>query len=247
MKRRPFQGVAAIVRFNWPYYLTSCLLITLGIVAGPRLSDGGAMVSWGVTVLAAWWTVASLFVSWWVYDMSDLHRYSWLQRAIRKPAGVWINAHAGFDETTAALRERLPGEWIILDHHDPDRMHEPSIHRAKKRCPPLPGTRSAPFGRWPVDNAIANGVLGLLAIHELRTHPDRVKWFAEARRVLAAEGRVVMVEHVRDLANFIAFGPGFFHFHSVASWEFAWKEGGLTLADTFRISPWLRAFILTTA
>ncbi|OYV04135.1 MAG: hypothetical protein CFE26_18520 [Verrucomicrobiales bacterium VVV1] len=233
------------MRFNWPFYVASFLVIVAGLIFGFYLSGWlAAMVLTG-TALALWLTLASLLASWWVYDVSDLYRYGWLTRAAGKSSGRWINAHSGFDETTQALKERLPGDWTVLDHFDPVCMSEPSIHRAKKLYPPLPGTLPAPFDRWPVANASIDGIFGLLAIHELRTHADRVKWFTEARRVLGEEGRVILIEHVRDAANFIVFGPGFLHFHSVRTWEKSWQEAGLRSTESFRISPWLRLFILT--
>jgi len=244
MKRGRFQGVSAIVRFNWPFYVASCLVILIGLLLCWIFSGWMSLVVLTGTVAALWLTLASLLASWWVYDVSDLHRYDWLPRAAGKSSGRWINAHSGFDETTLALKERLPGEWIVLDHFNPVCMSEPSIHRAKKLYPPLPGTLAAPFDHWPVASASIDGIFGLLAIHELRTHADRMKWFSEARRVLAADGRVILIEHVRDAANFIVFGPGFLHFHSVETWTRSWQNAGFKLAESFRISPWLRVFIL---
>ena len=247
MKRGRFQGVAAIVRFNWPFYVVSCLVMVAGTFLGFHLSGWPAAVVLTGTAAALWLTLASLLASWWVYDVSDLHRYGWLSRAAGKSTGNWINAHSGFDETTPALKERLPGGWIVLDHFDPACMSEPSIHRAKKLYPPLPGTLAAPFDHWPVADSSIDGIFGLLAIHELRTQADRVKWFSEARRVLADKGRVILIEHVRDAANFIVFGPGFLHFHSIRTWRESWQEAGFRVADSFRISPWLRVFILTAS
>ncbi|MEI7928085.1 MAG: class I SAM-dependent methyltransferase, partial [Verrucomicrobiales bacterium] len=110
--------------------------------------------------------------------------------------------------------------------------------------PTLPGTLAAPVDHWPVAEGTIDGIFGLLAIHELRSHIDRVKWFCEARRVITPDGRVILIEHVRDAANFVVFGPGFLHFHSVETWTRSWQNAGFKLAETFRISPWLRVFIL---
>jgi hypothetical protein len=60
----------------------------------------------------------------------------------------------------------------------------------------------------------------------------------DATKSLVA-GRVVIVEHLRDLANFAAFGPGFVHFHSLATWRRAWESAALRLADEF-----VRVFVL---
>ena len=70
-------------------------------------------------------------------------------------------------------------------------------------------------------------------------------WFAEARRCLRPGGRIVLVEHVRDVANFLAFGPGFLHFHSPESWRHCWEKAGLRLSDRFRVTPWVRVFVIS--
>lgn len=124
-------------------------------------------------------------------------------------------------------------------------MTEASIRRARKRFPPTAGTKSAPFDKWPVAAQSLDVVFGLLAIHELRSEEARIAWFAEANRCLKSGGRVVLAEHTRDLANFLAFGPGFLHFHSRASWRRCWEKAGLSAADEFQVMPWVRIFIVS--
>ena len=93
----------------------------------------------------------------------------------------------------------------------------------------------------------ADVVFGLLAIHELRSDRERSAWFAEARRCLGRGGRVVLVEHLRDSANFLAFGPGFLHFYSRGSWRRAWESAGFRSADEFRVTPWVHVFVLAAS
>lgn len=111
--------------------------------------------------------------------------------------------------------------------------------------PPSAGTVPAAHDRWPAAAESADAVFGLLAIHELRRHAERCAWFSEAGRCLRHDGRVVLVEHLRDLANFLAFGPGFLHFHSRGSWQRAWESAGFRLVDEFRVTPWVRVFVLS--
>ena len=87
-------------------------------------------------------------------------------------------------------------------------------------------------------------MLAPLSVHELRSDAERTAWFVSARASLTAEGQVVVVEHVRDFANFLAFGPGFMHFHSGASWQSCWQQAGLDLHRQFRITPFVRVFVL---
>jgi hypothetical protein len=79
----------------------------------------------------------------------------------------------------------------------------------------------------------------------LRAETERTAWFAEAKRCLRKGGRVVLVEHLRDAANFVAFGPGFLHFHSRASWKRCWELAGLRSVNQFSVTPFVQVFVLT--
>ena len=226
--------------------LVTCLVAGAGSVI--LLASGPLRVASAVGLgCAAYFIFVSLGVSHLVYDCSDLYRWSWLGRVTswfyRAPSHP---CHSGFDETSTHLREKF-GEvqWTILDHYDPERMTEPSIRRARSSFPPTPGTLSCRYNAWPSPGISVDVVFGLLAIHELRTEAERSAWFAEARRCLRQGGRIVLAEHVRDAANFLAFGPGFLHFHSLASWKRCWENAGLHSLDQFRITPFVQILVLS--
>lgn len=247
--RGRLQGMLAIAGFNWPFYAAASAVMAaslFGLFANSptiKLSSAAAFVG------AGYFLVGSLGVSHLVYDRSDLYRWTWLDRALR--GGNFRRAifcHCGFDETSEVLRERYGEiEWLTLDHFDEGRMTEASIRRARPKYPPAPGTLPCPYDRWTAPDGTADFVLGLLAIHELRSETERRAWFSEARRCLARDGRIVLVEHLRDLPNFIAFGPGFLHFHSRESWREAWEKCRLFLHDEFCVTPWVRVFVLVPA
>lgn len=246
--RGRWQGMLTILRFNWPFYAAAGVLFFLSI-AGLCLPAPPLMkLACGLAATASgYFLLISLGVSHLVYDRSDLYRWKWLDRAL---AGAAVDdivfCHSGFDETSESLRARLhpAGDWIVLDHFDAAHMTEPSIRRARHRFPPTAETVAARYDQWPVESGSIDIVFALLAIHEFRSEPERTAWFAEARRCLKPGGRIVMAEHVRDPANFIAFGPGFLHFHSPASWQRCWTAAGFRAADSFRITPWVRIFVL---
>jgi len=228
----------AIVHFNWPFYVAA-LLVFLVSIAG--LFTGGipALGSCLVLLGCLWLLVGSLGVSHWVYDRSDLYRWAWLSRALRNksPENILL-CHSGFDEASEMLKPLFPAaKWTVLDHFDPAVMTEASIHRARKLFPPTPGTVAARYDHWPLPAGTQDVVFGLLAIHELRTVAERAAWFREAGHCLAPDGSIVLVEHVRDLANFTAFGPGFLHFHSVASWRNSWEAPASSKAVTSASLP----------
>ncbi len=243
--RGPWQGMWTIARLNWPFYvaavaaLLACAAAVMLLTSVPlRLLAALGFVG------ALYFMVGSLGVSHVVYDRSDLYRWGWLARALRDlQPGKVVCCHAGFDECSEALRAQLGvAHWIVLDHFDAARMTEPSIRRARRLYPPVDGTLPAAYDRWPEEAAGADVVFALLAIHELRSDAERIAWFREARRCLRQGGLTVVVEHTRDVANFLAFGPGFLHFHSPATWRHCGQAAGLRLVDEFRVTPWVRVF-----
>ena len=246
-KRGQWQGMWTVVQLNWPHYLIAtlvCLGVFVGMVCfGNPLFRLGCMVVWLGLV---YFVVVSLIVSHWVYDSSDLYKWGWLDHVWKggSPPRAVI-CHSGFDEVSEPLRELWPQtSWQILDHFDAAIMPEPSIARARRWYPPSKETISAPFHRWPISEKSADLVFGLLAIHELRSESERTAWFAEAYRCLEVGGRVVLVEHLRDLANFLVFGPHYVHFHSETSWRTCWEAVGFRVIEDFPITPFVRVFVL---
>ncbi len=237
-----------IAQFNWPFYVVA-VVVLIASLTGFCLFPGLTLkLICGITFAGvAYFLFGSLIISHFIYDRSDLYRWGWLDRALRGAnMRQTIFCHSGFDEASAELREKFGAvQWQVLDHFDEKQMTEVSIRRARAMFPPAPGTMPSRHDTWPVAAESANVVFGLLAIHELRSEVERSAWFAEARRCLRKDGLVVLVEHVRDMANFLAFGPGFLHFHSPASWRRCWENAGFRSVDEFRVTPFVRIFVLS--
>ena len=248
--RGPWQGMTNIVRFNWPFYLLAGVVFLVALVGlfvpGPPLLKLACAVA---LAGAGYFIFISLGVSHLIYDRSDLYRWVWLERALHGvKAEHIVFCHSGLDEVSEAIKQRLaPGTWVTLDHYDAEQMTEPSIQRARCLFPPTLDTLSARFDQWPVTPASADVIFGMLAIHEFRSEEERTRWFDEARRCLKPEGRIILVEHMRDAANLLAFGPGFLHFHSPESWRRCWEKAGFHAADDFHITPWVRTFVIVPA
>jgi len=245
--RTSWQGMTNILRFNLGLY-GAAAVVFLAAAAGLILLESlpFQLACAAALVGSGYFLVVSLGVAHLIYDRSDLYRFGWLHRALGDSSVKdAVFCHSGLDEISRELEAALrPDHWTTLDHFDAARMTEPSIRRARRLCPPVEGTIPARFDRWPLESGGTNVVFGLLAIHEFRTETERTAWFAEARRCLGPGGRVVLAEHLRDLPNAIAFGPGFLHFHSAASWRRCWEAAGFRRADEFPVTPWIRFFIL---
>jgi SAM-dependent methyltransferase len=138
---------------------------------------------------------------------------------------------------------------------DPGEMTERSIRRARRselRRARLAEAREASEGgpepvdyrHLPVQTGTIEAALLLLSAHELRTDEARTALFTELRRVLGPGGRVVVAEHLRDAANFLAFGPGFLHFHSRRTWKRCFARTRFDIHAEFPITPFVRVFVL---
>jgi SAM-dependent methyltransferase len=245
--RTPFHGVSQIVRFNWPSYVAAAAVVTAASWAIPRLAltPPVHIALFAAVGLVSLWTAGSLAASWLVYDFSTLMTLRWIPGALGLRPNEWINMHAGLDETTPMLRTVFGGSrGRVYDIFDPAEMTEPSIARARRLAHADLASTAVDFRRLPAESSSVDAVLLLLSAHELRTDAARVTLFCEIRRVLAPGGRVVVAEHLRDGANFLAFGPGFLHFHSRRSWTRSFTRARFAIHKEFSITPFVRVFVL---
>lgn len=237
-----------IVRFNWPFYAAALAVVAVAPAIIPRLP----LASWmrvplyaGIG-LVAMWLVASLAASWIVYDRSRLMDWDWILQALGFHPASWINIHAGHDESTPALRALFSdARGRVFDIYDPAEMTEPSIVRARRlRSSELPRAEHADYRRLPLPTGTIDAALLLLSAHELRSDEARAALFTELRRVLGPGGRIVVAEHLRDWANFLAYGPGFLHFHSRRTWVRCFARHRFDVHREFSITPFVRIFVL---
>src|SRR5690606_14150370 len=142
--------------------------------------------------LTTWWTLASLLASWWIYDLSPLRRWDWLQELAPAAGKRWVYVHTGLDECEYRLRaEQDRDQGVILDTYSPATMTEPSIRiaRAETASSRKPDA-CCRWDAWPVRQGKFNICYFILAAHELRQREQRRNLFREAARSLAAGGQL---------------------------------------------------------
>lgn len=250
-----FAGVREIIRYNYGQYLAALATVLVLACAArwlvpmanlpPGLAATLQALIWAGAGLAAWWTLASLAASWYIYDLSPLRRWNWLYKLADPAASRWVLVHTGLDEAGYLFRQRHPASpGLILDTFHPQTMTEPSIRRARAEATTSPDARCH-WGHWPTRNASADLVFFILAAHELRRHTDRLALFREALRSLKPGGKVILVEHERNLLNFLAFGPGFLHFWPAGEWDVTASEAGLSLEHQQSIATFITARVYT--
>jgi SAM-dependent methyltransferase len=178
------------------------------------------------------------------FDRSELLPGQWLKEEVPRAAGRWVQINAGLVETTLPLDQVFPGaEGKMLDLYDPAVMTEPAVTRARQRKTDVAVSTAARPDSLPVDDDWAELVVVTLAAHEIRDRQKRERFFQELRRVVASAGKVIVVEHLRDLAAALAFGPGILHFFPRQEWLRLGSVAGLKMERERHITPFVRVFV----
>lgn len=245
LNRRAFQGTWNIIRFNWPFYVLSGAFVVLLLIIRNYLLVPFHYLLDALLVLTLWSTFVSLIVSWYVYDHSNLYSLDWLGGLAINKADEIVNINAGFDETSILLADRFPEMNItVCDFYDPNKHTAPSIRRARSAYPPLPGTRKVSTDAIPLGDGSVDKIFAILSAHEIRDPQERGAFVRELGRLLASKGQIIVAEHLRDVANTLAYNVGALHFHTRSEWLRTFNAGQLLVEREVKITPFITAFFL---
>lgn len=235
-------GAARIFLYNWPSYALTWGAAVLVVV----LARGSALVSPALvlSIGAVAWSLVSLAVSTYVYDRSRLVEGEWLAPLLPRSVRTWATIHAGLDEEID-VDLVMPGTCLArLDIFDKRIMTAPSIARARVLTPSAAPAIACPPSQLKLETHSCDAVIVAFAAHEIRDANERGRFFEEIHRALRPGGRAVVVEHLRDIPNFLAFGPGYFHFLARREWLRLGHHAHLVVAHETRITPWVMALSL---
>jgi SAM-dependent methyltransferase len=186
-----------------------------------------------------------LIVSAYVYDLSGYYEFNWL-KSLHIPdsdSNQIININAGFDETSFIIKELFPrSDLKVYDFYNAERHTEVAIVRARKVSLIYPDTRQIASNKIPLDDHSADLVFLLSAAHEIRSPGEKVAFLSECRRVCNPNAKLIMIEHLRDFPNFLAFTVGFAHFFSRKAWIKAFQKSGFTSIDETKFTPFMSIF-----
>jgi ubiquinone/menaquinone biosynthesis C-methylase UbiE len=240
--RGRFQGVANVFRFNWHFYLLAAVGAMIFFALG-QYFDSTVSYIVGILVLAQ--AATSLSITFYVYDLSKLYSLDWLDKISVTPSGSFINLNAGFDESSELLQIRYPSAKIsVYDFYDAATHTEVSIKRARKAEPLHTKKTKIDSSKIPLGDGDADAAFLFFSAHEIRNHDERVRFFAELRRVCTDDGRIVVTEHIRNFANLLAYNIGAFHFLPRSVWENTFEDAGLKVASEIKTTAFVTTFLL---
>lgn len=244
IERRKFQGVLNILSFNRHFYIIGIAILTLIIISQIVLQWP---IVWLFVVITffLYGLIMPLLVSAYVYDYSGYYDFDWLKKykIDESKSYQFVNINAGFDETSFIIKNKHPKSNIkVFDFYNKDRHTEPAIIRARKVSLVYPNTKEIKSNQIPINDESTDIIFLLSAIHEIRSHKEKVEFLKECRRICKPEGQVIMVEHLRDFPNFLAFSVGFTHFFSRKTWKNAFRDAGFSSFSETKFTPFMSIF-----
>ena len=246
-KRRKFQGVLNILSFNRHFYILGLAVFALFFTCH-FLFEWPNLIFWLVTAAFLYGLFMPLIVSAYVYDYSGYYNFSWLHAFIQNPgkAALVVNINAGFDETSFIIKDKFAhSELKVFDFYNASQHTEPAIKKARKVSLFYPNTQLIESDNIPLLDRSADVIFLLSAVHEIRSQEEKVRFLAECHRLCKPGGQVIMVEHLRDFPNFLAFSVGFTHFFSRSVWKNAFKTAGFSSFRETKFTPFMSIFSCT--
>ncbi|WP_309640838.1 methyltransferase domain-containing protein [Flavobacterium sp.] len=244
IKRRKFQGVLNILSFNRHFYLFGLGVLTL-IITSHVLIKWSDMLFYITIAAFLYGLIMPLIVSAYVYDFSGYYDFNWLKKIEFNDSDSMqiLNINAGFDETSFIIKNNFPNSDLkVFDFYNPKKHTEPAIIRARKVSLVFPDTQQIKTNLIPLKDNSIDIIFLLSAAHEIRSQDEKIQFLKECHRLCKPNGKVIMVEHLRDFPNFLAFSVGFTHFFSRNVWKRAFESAGFSTFEESKFTPFMSIF-----
>jgi len=244
IKRRKFQGVLNILSFNRHFYVLGMLVLAF-IITSHLILRWNDLLFWIVIAAFIYGLLIPLIVSTYVYDFSGYYNFDWLKKYNFQDADTnqIVNINAGFDETSFIINNIFPhSDLKVFDFYDARKHTEPAIVRARKVSLVYPNTQHIKSNAIPILEDSVDIIFLLSAVHEIRSQEEKVQFLKECHRICKPEGEVIMVEHLRDFPNFLAFSVGFTHFFSKKTWKDAFIQAGFSSFEETKFTAFMSIF-----
>lgn len=244
LRRKSFQGVLNILSFNRHFYVFGILILIL-VIASNLFFIWPPTLYWLTILVFIYGLLMPLIISAYVYDFSGYYNFDWLNKCNIDHLNTKhiVNINAGFDETSFIIKNNFPEAHLdVFDFYNPKQHTEAAIIRARKVSLVYPNTKQIESNCIPLEDKSVDIIFLLSSAHEIRLEKEKIEFLKECYRICNPKGKVIMIEHLRDLPNFFAFSVGFAHFFSKNTWEKAFKSAGFSSIKEIKFTPFMSIF-----
>lgn len=246
IERKNFQGVLNILSFNRHFYVIGILVLFL-IITLCFYFDVPKILIWIISGAFLYGLLMPLIISAYVYDFSGYYDFKWFKdlQIIDSDKTQIVNINAGFDETSFTIKDKFSKSNLqVFDFYNADEHTEPAIIRARKISNQYLNTKQINTNYIPLNDNAVDVIFLLSAIHEIRKDDEKILFLKECKRICKQNGKVIIVEHLRDVPNFFAFSVGFAHFFSQKTWMNVFKKAGFTSISERKFTSFMSIFTL---
>ncbi len=244
IKRRKFQGVLNILSFNRHFYIFGLAAMAL-IIASHLIFNWSNLMYWIIILAFLYGLIMPLIVSAYVYDFSGYYDFNWLKKynIADSDTKQILNINAGFDETSFIIKNIFPqSDLKVFDFYNARQHTEPAIIRARKVSLVYPNTQHIISNSIPLKDKSVDVIFLLSAVHEIRSQEEKVQFLKECHRICKPNAEIIMVEHLRDFPNFVAFSVGFTHFFTKKTWKNVFEKAGFSSFDETKFTAFMSIF-----
>lgn len=243
--RKPFQGVGNVVIFNWHFYILALLLLILVLTSTLFIDANYRIYCFAMAAFIFIPTFISLLVTYYIYDYSGIYEMEYLNELNILAEDKLVNINAGFDEFSFTITEKFKNQNLsVFDFYNPEKHTEISIERARKVSSVFPNTQCIETSHIPLEPKSVATIFVLFSAHEIRNLEERIVFFQQMEKSLHENGQIIVMEHLRDFSNFIAYTIGFFHFFSKSEWKKTFQHSNLSIKKEIKVTPFVSVFIL---
>ena len=234
-----------IFYFNKKAFIAAGVIICLGLIVLLTISLAQIWF-WSLLLFVfgtVYFTGISLLASYYIYDRSDLYRFTWLSPYLPSSARLY-NIIAGYAESGSFLEKAFPTNKIKhLDFFEEGITVTSSIITAKNTTAPIE-SKIISYNNWQ-EGEKAETILFMQSLHELRSATQKRACLEEAATHLQAGGKIIVAEHLCDWRNFLIYGPGAFHFFGNRHYQKIFETANLRVTNLFTITPFVQVYILS--
>lgn len=244
MKRKTFQGILNILSFNRHFFLAGCFIVLILITVIFYTTENIRTLVLSLLLVVLWNLTIPLILSYYIYDRSGFYKLMWLSNFEIKTADQVACVNAGFDETSFLIKEKLNLNIVTFDFYNVDKHTEISIKRARDKYPPDQSTIKLNDYNSPLKHAPFDFIFVIFAAHEIRNQAERSAFFSCLRKSITGNGRIIVIEHLRNAPNLLAYTIGAFHFFSRSNWQNVFSWADLKIENEFKFTPFISLFEL---
>lgn len=238
-----YEGTRAALRVYWPWFA----LLYGSVIAALILIGLGLVLQWyafipfslAIMLVATYFLGANLWAVHALYDQEDVRPIDHLYRLSRTRPGSRV-AFIDLGTRSGAIfvaRHLTTGVVYDIDIYNPEVNASTTLRRRRRYAPKPPqdprlrwldGTPALlPLPDGSVDSAFLDHILSEYLLAE-----DRLELLREVRRILTADGHLVVAERLRSQTNLLVLGPAYFSLPGRQSLERELHQAGFDIIQT---------------